>query len=86
MPIIHPKFKNEKVCRVCGCSFLPEKGYEKIQEHCLDCAKLPEISVSFNQEDEPKQKKTKKCKKCGSEFIPSARANTICTKCKNNRR
>jgi len=45
----HPKFKNERVCDGCGCSFLPEKGYEKVQKMCLGCSELPELPKDQNK-------------------------------------
>jgi len=76
----HPKFKNERVCDGCGCSFLPEKGYEKVQKMCLGCSELPELPKETEGIVESKQK-SRRCKKCGEFFVPTSPANTICKVC-----
>ncbi len=75
----HPKFKDEKTCKVCSCTFLPEEGYVDTQKHCLNCAVLPELPKETSKEVGI----IKICKKCHKEFTPTSSANTICPICKN---
>jgi len=87
----HKKFINERVCDGCGCNFLPEKGYEKVQVKCLGCAELPELpknpefpkeeNVAKQENSEDDSAKHTYCKKCGKEFAPVSPANKICPDC-----
>ena len=80
----HPKFKHEKVCPVCDCSFLPGVGG---QTQCLGCNPnpQPEALEDAGVGDgmmELLTGKVKSCKKCGVVFEYTHPAAKYCDGCK----
>ncbi len=78
----HPKFRDEKVCPICKCSFLsPNKN----QTQCLGCNSNPTPDKEIVSDDVRVEKtdvKSKECKKCGTMFEYKHPAAKFCNNCK----
>jgi len=94
MNLKHPKFDNEKTCKWCMCTFLPDENSS--DDYCSDCTRLgyklpedgkkpPEEKEYFVKDGKPITNTTKFCRKCGKEFIAKHPATKYCDACRGKK-
>lgn len=94
MSLKHPKFANEKTCKWCGCTFLPDESSS--DDYCSECTRLgyklpedkkkpPEEKEYFVKDGKPATDKVKFCRKCGKEFSPKHPATKYCDECRSKK-
>ena len=86
------KFKMEKTCPICKCTYIPKKAEQNI---CSGCKPVPQ-PIDTTRPSVPKDSIRdlvlgileelglgKKCVTCGELFIPKSPASKFCKKCKD---